>query len=224
MRENYRHAKPISVASGSGEACACSFLPDGGRLPAGKIVEDVDGVALDTACPDVYDFGGFGNVASNGYDGFVWPYRVAGSTSDRMTSGLAPPGLPRSPIVPGAHRTSRSYVLASLRALHLDLRLVTSDQAAAEERRTPGRQMTESPGGAISSRHRTCPIWGGPLQAVRVDPLKTALTTYNVVTKQYRFAFSFGELLRRPAHGFSANHLLREAHADGCGVIAAAPM
>jgi hypothetical protein len=30
--------------------------------------------------------------------------------------------------------TSRSYVLASLQALHLDLRLVASDQAAAEVR------------------------------------------------------------------------------------------
>jgi hypothetical protein len=37
-------------------------------------------------------------------------------------------------IVAGAHRTSRSYVLASLRALHLDPQLVASDQAAAEEK------------------------------------------------------------------------------------------
>jgi hypothetical protein len=47
-------------------------------------------------------------------------------------------------MVAGAHRTSRSYVLASLRALHLDLRLVASDQAAAEERPIPGRQLTTS--------------------------------------------------------------------------------
>jgi hypothetical protein len=71
------------------------------------------------------------------------------------------PRLPRSPIVAGAHRTSRSYVLASLRPLHLDLRLIASDQAAVEERRTPGRHLTASPGGAISSRHMACPIRGG---------------------------------------------------------------
>ena len=78
-------------------------------------------------------------------DALIWPH----------------PGLPRSPIVAGAHRTSRSYVLAAPRALHLDLRLVASDQAAVEETGTPGRQLTASAGEAISSRHRTCPFWDG---------------------------------------------------------------
>ena len=50
------------------------------------------------------------------------------------------PGLPRSPIVADAPRRSRSYVLASLRALHLDLRLVAGDRAAVEESGAPGRQ------------------------------------------------------------------------------------
>ncbi len=59
-------------------------------------------------------------------DALIWPH----------------PALPRSPIVAGAHRTSRSYVLASLWALHLDLRLVASGQAAVEEGSTLGRQLT----------------------------------------------------------------------------------
>jgi len=52
--------------------------------------------------------------------------------------------LPRSLIVAGARLTSRSYVLASLRALHLDLQLVASDQAAAQEGRPPGTQPDAS--------------------------------------------------------------------------------
>ena len=62
-------------------------------------------------------------------DALIWPH----------------PRLPRSPIVAGAHRRSRSYVLASLRALHLDLRLVASDRAAVEEGGIPGRQHDASP-------------------------------------------------------------------------------
>ena len=43
-----------------------------------------------------------------------------------------------------------------MRALHLDLQLVASDQATAEESSTLGKPLTVSPGGAISSQHRTC--------------------------------------------------------------------
>ena len=77
-------------------------------------------------------------------DGQIWPH----------------PRLPRSLIVAGAHRTSRSFVLASLRALHLDLQLVASDQAAAEEGALQDGGSPHPRGGAISSRHRECPIRG----------------------------------------------------------------
>jgi len=39
-----------------------------------------------------------------------------------VSSGLVP-GLPRGRVWPSSRRASRSFVLASLRALHLDLRL-----------------------------------------------------------------------------------------------------
>jgi hypothetical protein len=50
---------------------------------------------------------------------------------------LAPPGASsRTPSMAVARRTSRSFVLASLRALHLDLRLLTyvTDSGAAWQR------------------------------------------------------------------------------------------
>jgi hypothetical protein len=68
-------------------------------------------------------------------DAFIWPH----------------PGLPRRPIVAGAHPRSRSYVLASLRALHLDLRLVANDQAAVEEALLQDGNGPRLLGGAISS-------------------------------------------------------------------------
>jgi hypothetical protein len=74
---------------------------------------------------------------------------------------LDPPGLPRCPIVADAPRRSRSYVLASLRALHLDLQLVVDigQQSRKAEFKAPSSHLIR--GGAISSPHRTCPIRGG---------------------------------------------------------------
>src|SRR5215471_5557952 len=78
------------------------------------------------------------------------------------------PGLPRRPIVAGAHRTSRSYLLASLRALHLDLRLVVSDQAAVEESGTPGDLLTASAGQGHSRPVSEVPDlgWGPVVRSV----------------------------------------------------------
>jgi hypothetical protein len=79
--------------------------------------------------------------------------------------------------VADAPRRSRSFVLASLRALHLDLRLVAGDRAAVEEGGVQVRQLASRRGwGAISSPHRTCPIRVGPLEAAEVGPLQAAIT------------------------------------------------
>src|SRR5215470_11977301 len=61
-------------------------------------------------------------------------------------------GLPRGPVWPPSRGTSRSFVLASLRALHLDLR---------RRRRRDGsyRGMpSPAPGGAVPGRGATCRV------------------------------------------------------------------
>jgi hypothetical protein len=100
----------------------------------------------------------------------------SGSTRRSDDASIRPhPRLPRSSIVAGARRTSRSYVLASLRALHLDLRLVASDQAAAEERHTPGQQLTASQGrGHFKPTSDMPDSWWGHFKASRWVQLKAS--------------------------------------------------
>ena len=86
-------------------------------------------------------------------------------------------GLPRSLIVADAPRRSRSYVLASLRALHLDLRLVCRRSGSSRGKplsRTPTR--VSSGVGPFQADIEGVRFEVGPLQAVRVGPVGGVLT------------------------------------------------
>jgi hypothetical protein len=62
---------------------------------------------------------------------------VSDEFNESVAEGAVPCFPPRS-IVADARRRSRSYVLAALRALHLDLRFAVSRSAAVEENSIAG--------------------------------------------------------------------------------------
>ena len=103
-----------------------------------------------------------------GYDGFVWLRQgrafVWLPPGDQMTPDLvATSALLAAPSWQAlAAPQGRTYI-ASLRALHLNLRLVASDQAAVEERHIPGRQLHRVPGMGPSedrSSDMSNSLWG----------------------------------------------------------------
>jgi hypothetical protein len=103
---------------------------------------------------------------------------------------VAPPGrwlapwrgptrrLPRRSMVAGAPRRSRSYVLASLRALHLDLRLVARKTGASRGNRISRTNGLHCRGvGPDQAAIGSVRFGVEPVQAAMVGPLQGALTT-----------------------------------------------
>jgi hypothetical protein len=82
--------------------------------------------------------------------------------------------LPRYQIVADAPRTSRSYVLASLRALHLDLRLIASGIGSSRGSRASRPLTTQV--GPNQADIEAVRFGVGPLQGVRVGPSGGVIT------------------------------------------------
>ena len=93
-------------------------------------------------------------------------------------------GLPRRSMMAGAPRRSRSYVLASLRALHLDLRLVACKTGASRgSRNCRTARPAAGEWGQAEADIEDVRFAAGPPLAVIVGPTQDALTNEAAVAE-----------------------------------------